>query len=392
MIRYLTAGESHGKALVGIIEGVPAGIDLSSEYIDLQLQRRQQWYGRGSRMRIEEDSVEIISGVRHGKTLGSPISLMIRNLDSKNWEDLMSIESGSDSHEPISIPRPGHADYSGAIKYGFDDLRNVIERSSARETAMRVACCTIARKLLEELGINIGSYVVRIGSNTVSDLKEIKERIQNLLHQNGGALNLSHTADKSVVRFLDEEIGARVIDEIDKAKKEGDTLGGIFEIIVTGVPIGLGTYVQYDRRLDGQLAQVLMSIPAVKGVEIGLGFEGANMHGSKVHDPFTIVNGEIKRTSNNAGGIEGGVTNGEPIVLRAVMKPIPTLAKPLQSVHLIDMKEVEARYERSDICAVPSCSIIGEAVIAPVLANAMLEKYGGDSLEEIRARYFGERG
>lgn len=343
-------------------------------------------------MRIEEDSVEIISGVRHGKTLGSPISLMIRNLDSKNWEDLMSIESGSDSHEPISIPRPGHADYSGAIKYGFDDLRNVIERSSARETAMRVACCTIARKLLEELGINIGSYVVRIGSNTVSDLKEIKERIQNLLHQNGGALNLSHTADKSVVRFLDEEIGARVIDEIDKAKKEGDTLGGIFEIIVTGVPIGLGTYVQYDRRLDGQLAQVLMSIPAVKGVEIGLGFEGANMHGSKVHDSFTIVNGEIKRTSNNAGGIEGGVTNGEPIVLRAVMKPIPTLAKPLQSVHLIDMKEVEARYERSDICAVPSCSIIGEAVIAPVLANAMLEKYGGDSLEEIRARYFGERG
>lgn len=392
MIRYLTAGESHGKALVGIIEGVPAGIDLSSEYIDLQLQRRQQWYGRGSRMRIEEDAVEIISGVRHGKTLGSPISLMIRNLDSKNWEDLMSIEQSSDSHDPISIPRPGHADYSGAIKYGFDDLRNVIERSSARETAMRVACCTIARKLLEELGINIGSYVVRIGSNTVSDLKEIKERIQNLLHQHEGALNLSHAADKSVVRFLDEEIEARVIDEIDKAKKEGDTLGGIFEIIVTGVPIGLGSYVHYDRRLDGRLAQVLMSIPAVKGVEIGLGFEGANMHGSKVHDPFTIVNGEIKRTSNNAGGIEGGITNGEPIVLRAVMKPIPTLAKPLQSVHLIDMKEVEARYERSDICAVPSCSIIGEAVIAPVLANAMLEKYGGDSLEEIRARYFGERG
>lgn len=391
MIRYLTAGESHGKALVGIIEGVPAGIELSSEYIDLQLRRRQHWYGRGSRMRIEEDSVEIISGVRHGKTLGSPISLMIRNLDSKNWEELMSIESSSDSHDPISIPRPGHADYAGAMKYGFDDLRNVIERSSARETAMRVACCTIARKLLEELGINIGSYVVRIGSNTVSDLKEIKERIQNLLHQHEGALNLSHTADKSVVRFLDEEIGARVIDEIDKAKKEGDTLGGIFEIIVTGVPIGLGSYVHYDRRLDGRLAQVLMSIPAVKGVEIGLGFEGANMHGSKVHDPFTIVNGEIKRTSNNAGGIEGGVTNGEPIILRAVMKPIPTLAKPLQSVHLRDMKEVEARYERSDICAVPSCSIIGEAVIAPVLANAFLEKYGGDSLEEIRARYFGKK-
>jgi len=388
MIRYLTSGESHGKALVGIVEGVPAGLSLSSEYINHQLWRRQQGYGRGGRMRIETDTIEILSGVRFGKTLGSPIALMIQNRDWKNWENKMAVEGDGVGIERITVPRPGHADFVGAAKYGFHDLRDVIERASARETSMRVACCTIARKILEECGIFIGSYVLAIGPVEVKNKAKIEKLIAKLANRpSSTAQTLALQADKSEVRILDASVERKAIAEIKKAKKAGDTLGGIFELIVTGVPIGLGTYVQFDRKLDGQLAQALMSIQAIKGVEIGDGFANARKFGSQVHDEFILKNGEIIRSSNRAGGLEGSITNGEILVLRAAMKPIATLAKPLRSVDLKTGKIVESRYERSDVCAVPAASVIGEAVIAPVLANAFLEKYGGDSMGEVKKSF-----
>lgn len=387
MIRYLTAGESHGKALVGIIEGIPAGVEISVSYINHQLKRRQQGYGRGGRMRIESDEVEILAGVRYGKTIGSPIALLIHNRDSENWSDVMAIDENDERVDPVTIPRPGHADYAGAMKYGFNDLRNVIERASARETAMRVACCTIARKFLEDVGLFIGSHILRIGKVSITNRKKIDEIIQSYTKASCGAYKITEEADKSPVRMLDKRLSEKARNEIRIATKRGDTLGGIFEIIVTGVPVGLGSYVHYDRKLDGQLAQALMSIQAVKGVEIGDGFGNSAKFGSEVHDEFAIQNERIVRTSNRAGGIEGGVSNGEPIVLRSAMKPISTLAKPLRSIDLKKGKDVESRYERSDICAVPACSVIGEAVIVPVLANAILEKYGGDSLQDVKSSY-----
>jgi chorismate synthase len=388
MIRYLTAGESHGKALVGILEGMPAGIEISAEYMNRQLWRRQQGYGRGGRMKIETDTVEILSGIRFGKTLGSPIALMIENKDWQNWTERMSVTGGGEGIEKITIPRPGHADYSGAVKYGFDDLRNVIDRSSARETAMRVALCSIVRKFLEDHGIFIGSHVLSIGSAALKNRKKIDHSIAKLIrHAPLAAYNVAEEADASSVRMLDKSIEIKAITQIKKVKKAGDTLGGVFEVIVTGVPVGLGSYVQYDRKLDAQLAQVLMSIQAIKGVEIGDGFANAAKPGSRVHDEFTLTNGKIVRTTNRAGGLEGSVTNGEMIVLRAAMKPIATLAKPLKSVDLAAKRKVESRYERSDVCAVPAASVIGESVIAPVLANAFLEKFGGDSMDEISKRY-----
>jgi chorismate synthase len=387
VIRYLTAGESHGQALVGVIEGIPAGLSISAEYINHQLWRRQQGYGRGGRMRIESDTVEILSGVRFGKTLGSPISLLVRNKDWQNWTERMAIDGDGKSVEKITVPRPGHVDYAGSQKYDFDDIRNTIERGSARETAMRVACCTIARKLLEDFGIFIGSHVLSIGQVRVADRTKIDRLIRKLAIASCGAYKTTEEADKSEVRILDDAVSKKAIALIKRTKKLGDTLGGVFEVIVTGSPIGMGSYVHYDRKLDGLLAQAVMSIHAVKGVEIGPGFANAAAFGSKVHDAFNVHAGKVVRTSNMAGGLEGGITNGEMIVLHAAMKPISTLANPLRSVDLKKMKTVDARYERSDVCAVPACSVIGEAVIAPVLANAFLEKFGGDSVGEIQARY-----
>ncbi len=383
MIRYLTAGESHGKALVGIVEGVPAGVEISSAYINHQLWRRQQGYGRGGRMKIESDTVEILSGVRFGKTIGSPIALVIQNRDWRNWTEKMAVEGNVAGIEKITVPRPGHADYAGAKKYGFDDIRNVIDRSSARETAMRVACCTIARKLLEECRIFIGSHVLSLGPVLIKDRKKIDKLI---LRYTENAYLVSKEADGSEVRILDKSAEAKAIAAIKKAKKAGDTLGGVFEVIVSGVPVGLGSYVQYDRKLDGILAQALMSIQAIKGVEIGEGFANAAKFGSDIHDEFMLKNRNIMRKTNRAGGMEGSMTNGELIVLHAAMKPIATLVKPLQTVDLKTKKVVQSRYERSDVCAVPAASVIGEAVIAPVLANALLEKFGGDSLKELLSR------
>ncbi len=387
MIRYLTAGESHGQALVGVVEGVPAGVTISAEYINHQLWRRQQGYGRGGRMKIESDSVEILSGIRFGKTIGSPISLLIRNWDSQSWSDKMAVAGDGRNVEKVSIPRPGHVDYAGSVKYGFDDIRNTIERGSARETAIRVACCTIARKLLEDVGIFIGSHVLSIGNVKVTDRAKIDSLIGRLTRASCGAYKTTEEADKSDVRILDASVARRAMALIKRTKKLGDTLGGVFEVIVTGVPIGFGSYVHYDRKLDGLLAQALMSVHAVKGVEIGSGFAIAEEPGSSVHDAFGIRRGKVVRTGNKAGGLEGGVTNGQIIVLHAAMKPISTLANPLKSVDLKSMTAVDARYERSDVCAVPACSVIAEAVIAPVLANALLEKFGGDSMREIQSRY-----
>jgi chorismate synthase len=383
MIRYLTAGESHGKALVGIVEGMPAGIEISSAYINHQLWRRQQGYGRGGRMKIETDTVEILSGIRFGKTIGSPIALVIQNRDWKNWTEKMAVEGNGTGIEKITVPRPGHADYAGAKKYGFDDIRNVIDRSSARETAMRVACCTIARKLLEDCGIFIGSHVLSIGPVLIKDRKKIDRLI---LRYAENAYQVSKEADGSDVRILDTSAESKAIAAIKKSKKIGDTLGGVFEVIVSGVPVGLGSYVHYDRKLDGILAQALMSIQAIKGVEIGEGFANAVKFGSAVHDEFMLKNRNIIRKTNRAGGMEGSMTNGEMIVLHAAMKPIATLVKPLQAVDIKTKKMVQSRYERSDVCAVPAASVIGEAVIAPVLANALLEKFGGDSLRELSNR------
>jgi len=387
LIRYYTAGESHGKSLVGIVEGLPSGVPISSEYINHQLWRRQQGFGRGGRMRIETDKIEILSGVRHGKTIGSPVAMTIQNLDSPKWREVMAVEELDKAIEKITIPRPGHADYAGMKKYLYDDIRNVIERASARETAMRVACCSVVRKFLEDFGMFIGSHVLSVGSAAIKERSKIDKSIAKYLRASCAAYKIAEEADKSELRMLDRGVEASAIAQVMKARKEGNTVGGIFEIMITGVPVGLGSYAHYDRKLDGQFAQALMSVHAVKGVEIGNGFENAFRYGSEVHDPFLLKNGRITRKSNNAGGLEGGMTNGEIIVLHAAMKPISTLAKPLKSFDFKTLKPVQSRYERSDVCAVPACSVIGEAVVAPVLANAFLEKFGGDSVVEI-SRHF----
>lgn len=339
-------------------------------------------------MRIESDKVEILSGVRFGKTLGSPIALVVRNKDWANWTDKMSVEGSGSGVEKISIPRPGHADLAGTFKYGFDDLRNVIERASARETATRVALCTIVRKFLETFDISIGSHVLAIGSAEVRDRLTVDKLIKKLVNSTAGGYKVAEEADKSEVRILDQRVAEKAIGAIKSAKKKGDTLGGIFEVIVTGLPTGLGSYVEYDRKLDGQLAQAIVSIHAVKGVAIGNAFTNSRLFGSEVHDEILLdKNKNLIRPTNRAGGLEGGVTTGEMIILHGAMKPISTLAKPLRSVDLRTMKVVPSRYERSDVCAVPACSVIAEAVVAPVLANAFLEKFGGDSVSEVQKRY-----
>jgi len=388
VLRYITAGESHGKALIGILEGIPSGLSISAEDIDRDLKRRQGGYGRGGRMKIESDHAEILSGVRWGKTIGAPMALLIENKDWKNWQDVMGAEriAHSVELEKITRPRPGHADLSGAIKYDQHDIRNILERSSARETAMRVALGAVAKKFLSEFNIGIGSYVIRIGSQR-SKVKSQKSKEDELL-------SIFKKAEKSPVRCPDEETSKKIIKLIDSAIKEGNSLGGIFEVFVTNVPTGLGSHIQWDRRLEGRLAQALMSIQAIKGVEIGLGFEMSKRFGSEVMDEifydsskFKVQGSKFYRKTNYAGGIEGGMTNGMPIILRAAMKPIPTQRKPLRSVDIITKKPVEAAYERSDICAVPAAGVIGESMVALTVADAFLEKFGGDSITETIRNY-----
>ena len=386
MIRILTAGESHGKALSVIVEGFPSNIPLEKEFVDNQLRRRQMGYGRGGRMKIETDQVEINSGIRFGKTLGSPIAFNIHNSDWANWTDIMSHTPVSEKIDKITIPRPGHADLTGVTKYNFDDIRNSIERSSARETAARVAGSTIAKRFLEEFGITVGSFVESIG-DIYSEDNFIEKLYLNKLPKNVNAQKLADKADKSDVRVLDKTQEKKIIEKIKIAKKNGDTLGGNIVVIATGVPTGLGSYMHFDKKLDAALAFEFMSINAIKGVEIGSGFKSADQFGSKSHDEIVIKNGSLNRKTNRAGGIEGGISTGLPIIVKAAMKPIATLMQPIQTVNLNTMKSMKARRERSDFVAVPACGVIGEAALAWVLARFMLDKFGGDSLEETKENF-----
>ncbi len=386
MIRFLTAGESHGKALTVIVDGFPSNLKISEDYINSQLKRRQFGYGRGLRMKIESDKAEILSGVRFGKTLGSPVSILIRNNDWDNWQTLMSVESINKKVEKISIPRPGHADLVGVSKYNFDDIRNSIERSSARETAARVAAGTIARRLLEDFGITIGSFVESIGG--IYPEKNFAEKLyHNKLPVNFFAQSISDKSDKSPVRVLESEQETKIIRKIKSAKKNGDTLGGTFITIASGVPVGLGSFMNYDTKLDAEIAQSFMSINAVKAVEIGEGFLLAEKFGSKSHDEIILKKDIIGRKTNRAGGIEGGVSTGLPIIVRSAMKPIATLMSPIESVNLSTMKKVDARRERSDFVAVPACAVIAESMLAWSIAKFFLQKFGGDSLEELKDNY-----
>jgi Chorismate synthase len=375
-IRFLTAGESHGRGLVCIIEGLPANLELSSEYINRELERRQRGYGRGGRMKIEKDRVQILSGVRFGKTLGGPVALFIENKDWENWKEKMAVEGERpETAVPFTRPRPGHADLAGGIKYNQRDLRNILERASARETACRVALGAVCKRFLEELGVFVGSYVVSIG--TVQPPIEEQDLIKR-----------HRLAEQSEVRFPDPSKDKEFIELIDRAKAMGESLGGVFEVFAVGVPPGLGSHVHWDRKLDGRIAQAMMSIQAIKGVEIGLGFEAARRFGSEVHDEIGYREGEgYFRYSNNLGGLEGGITNGMPIIVRCAMKPIPTLTKPLRSVDVLTKEEVRAGKERTDVVAVPAASVVGESALALVLADAFLEKLGGDFMEEIKERY-----
>jgi chorismate synthase len=375
--RFLTSGESHGEALTAVIDGVPAGLPLSEADLAEDLARRQRGYGRGGRMKIEHDHAHISAGVRWGVTLGSPIALTIQNRDWENWQRTMSVGEPPPGAPPKTVtrPRPGHADLAGAMKYGHRDIRNVLERSSARETTARVAVAGVARRLLREFGISILSHVTEIGSVRIGSLELPWEEIRR-------------RAEASEVRAADPDAERAMIEAIDDAKAKGDTLGGVFEVVAVGCPVGLGSYVQWDRKLDGRLAQAFCSIHAIKGAEFGLGFEAARRPGSQVHDEilFDRESG-FHRSSNSAGGLEGGVTNGQPVIVRAVMKPISTLRRPLRSVDVESKEAVEAVVERSDVCAVPAAGVVGEAMMAIVLADAFLEKFGGDSLEEIRRNY-----
>ena len=374
-LKYLTAGESHGKGLLGIIDGIPAGLEISESYISAQLFRRQQGHGRGGRMKIETDFAELYTGVRHGESLGSPIGLILQNKDWENWTKKMSADSVEGEIRKVTLPRPGHADLTGVQKFGFDDIRNVLERSSARETAMRVALASVCRKLLKDVGIEVGSRVVQIHS--VKDTMQIAEGISPEV--------LNGMADKSPVRCLDKSIEKEMMDVIDKAKTDGDSVGGIFEVIATGLPYGLGSHTQWDRKLQARIAESILSVNAFKGIEIGMGFDQAGEFGSNVHDEIGHDGEKYFRHSNNAGGVEGGMSNAQPIVIRAVMKPIPTLIKPLRSVDIETKEEKLAHKERTDSCAVPAASIVAESMLCFVLVDALLEKFGGDSMDQLKA-------
>jgi chorismate synthase len=403
MLRFFTAGESHGKALVTIVEGLPAGLPVSADWVNHELFRRMQGYGRGARMKIERDQVEWISGIRAGETLGSPVAMLIPNRDWANWEDVMAPEAagavGELRRRRVTRPRPGHADLAGVLKYDRLDARDILERASARETTARVAAGALARRLLDEFGVEIGSHVTSIGGVRVPTTEL--------------PVPLNPESDRSEVRVLDPAVEAEIVRRIDAAKQAGDTLGGEVEVIARGVCVGLGSHVIWDRKLDGRLAGMLMSIPAVKGVEIGMGFEAARRPGSEVHDPIESgavgqrgsgegisrqgkgapatadPRGGFRRPTNNAGGLEGGITTGEPVVVKVGMKPISTLMSPLPTIDLQSGQPAKAVSERSDVTAVPALGVIAEAVVALVLADAMLEKFGGDSLGEMRRNYDG---
>ena len=377
--RFLTGGESHGKGLVAIVEGMVADLPLEEGYIHKELKRRQQGYGRGPRMKIEEDKAEIMAGVRYGLTTGSPIALFITNRDWQNWQEQLSISPVEKEIEPVTCPRPGHADLAGVTKYGLEDIRPIIERASARETVTRVAVGAVARRFLEELSIAIHSHTMAIGRH----------------HWEQGETSSMdwQQVEASPVRCAHAEIEKAMMAAIDEAKAEGDTLGGIFEVIATGAPIGLGSHASWDRRLDGRIAQAIMSINAVKGAEIGAGFALAGLKGSQAHDvitpsPHSKAKGlPWRHATNRAGGIKGGISNGENIIVRAAVKPIATVASPLPSIDLRSGEKVKAHYERSDICVVPAAGVIAEAMLAIVLADACLEKFGGDNLKETLANY-----
>ena len=374
-LRFLTAGESHGKALVGILEGLPAGLELAAADVQADLLRRKKGHGRGNRQKIEGDKVEILSGVRNGKTLGSPLGLLIPNLDFKNWESIMGAEpTDAAAARRVDVPRPGHADLVGKIKYGFDDMRNVLERASARETAMRVALGAAARRFLSECGVRVASRVVAIGGETDDSPLTIPVSKLNAL------------TDADPVRCANPHFSKRMVTRIDEAKANGDTVGGVFEILAEGLPIGLGSYAQWDRRLEGPLTQALMSLNAIKGVEVGHGFRAAGIPGSQAHDAYEVKGRKVAYRTNRSGGLDGGMTTGEILTLRAAMKPIATLMKPLDSVDLRTMKPAKAHVERSDACAVPAAAVIGESLVCLVLADALLTKFGGDSMNEILPR------
>ena len=373
-IQYLTAGESHGKGLLGIINGIPANLEINEAYIRSQLSRRQKGHGRGKRMKIETDYAEIYSGVRLGKTIGAPIGLIINNADYENWKKVMPVDLSDKRIKKITLPRPGHADLAGVQKFGFSDIRNVIERSSARETAMRVGIGSVCRKLLEDIGIHIGSRVIQI--HDIEDDSEI--------NFNEGAESIRSRADQSDVRCIDKTKSAKMKDRIDEAKSAGDSVGGKFEVFATGVPVGLGSYSQWFDRLQSKISESIMSINAIKGIEFSNAFENSSEFGSKIHDEIGWDGEKYIRYSNNAGGIEGGISNAEPILFQAAMKPIPTLIKPLKSVDIITKEEKLAHKERTDSCAVPAASIIAESMLCIVLADSILEKFGGDSMEELK--------
>lgn len=375
MLRYLSAGESHGPELTIILDGIPSNLTVSIDKINEALKKRQQGYGRGYRQKIETDTAKITSGIRFGKTLGSPITMHVENRDFSHWTDRMAVFGEEpDGNKRVVRPRPGHADLAGAIKYDHEDVRNVLERASARNTATMVAAGAIAKQFLEQFGIVVTAHVVEIGGEVADKLPEALDEIVQ-------------KSEASEVRCADDGASLRMMSKIDEAKEKGDTVGGIFEVLVFGCPIGLGSYVLPDRKLDGRIAGGIMSIQAIKGVEIGLGFEAAHRFGSNVHDPIHYSSSGYIRPRNGAGGLEGGVTNGEPIVVRAAMKPISTLYTPLESVNMVTKAPEPATVERSDYCAVPAASVVGEHVVAWIVADAFLEKFGGDSIEQIRDNY-----
>jgi chorismate synthase len=381
MFRFLTAGESHGPGLTMVVEGLPAGLPIEKEHIDSDLRRRQGGYGRGGRMKIEKDAVCFLSGVRHGKALGSPITLHIENKDWVNWEERMNTAPVAAEIEPVTRVRPGHADFTGSMKYGFDDVRNSIERSSSRETASRVAVGGLCREFLAAFGITVRSHVL-----SVADVGYASERG---MRREDYSEELWQAVEASPMRCADAALTEKMIERILAAKREGDTCGGVFEVVALGVPIGLGTFSQWDRRLSARLGMAMMSIPSVKAMEIGAGFAAARATGSHVHDVLRHAeDGNWFHLSNNAGGIEGGITDGEPIVTRVAVKPIPTLAHPLPSIDIATGENIDTgRYERSDVCVVPAAGVVGEAMMAIVLTEALIEKCGGDSINEMLRNY-----
>jgi chorismate synthase len=385
MLRYFTAGESHGETLVAFLSGMPAGLGIDQEFIDRELWRRQQGFGRGGRMKIERDSAHIVSGVRHAKTIGSPIAILIENKDWKNWQEVLPVEAGdSEKHKRVASPRPGHADLAGALKYNFPEARYVLERASARESTSRVALGAIVKLFLRELGIEVLSHVIAVGKAALGDAEVPWEKLQEL-----------HSRNEVLLNCADAQAEERMKAEVDQALRTGDSVGGVFEVVAHGVPPGLGTYAQWDERLDGMLAQAVMSLQAVKAVEIGTGVGSALSFGSTVHDEIGYSAGHagaftgFTRASNHAGGIEGGISNGEDILVRGYLKPISTLRRPLGSVDFATREPVKAAYERSDVCVVPAAGVAAEAMVALTLAKCALEKFGGDSMEETLRNFEG---